>query len=94
MPPHNAPVASLESKAEQSTNNTGAETMTPLQEHLAEYPEAKRVFDLYLEYRNDYLTSSRFAANKGFSIEFALDVIDEGRRLHMMNDNTTQERTR
>ena len=42
--------------------------------------EALRLF--YLDYTNNYLTAARMAGEYGFSTEFALSAIAEGRRLH------------
>jgi hypothetical protein len=59
--------------------------LSPAEDYAATYPLANIALEYYLEWRNDYLTSSQFALDKGISHEFACELIQEGRRIHKMN---------
>jgi hypothetical protein len=60
--------------------------LSPAQDYADTYPMAKIALECYIEWRNDYLTTTQFATDKGISHEFACELIREGRRIHMMND--------
>lgn len=43
---------------------------------------AKELNEAYIEYYNDFLTVERFAAYKGWSLFFAKQVINSGRKIN------------
>jgi len=49
---------------------------------LDENPYLDWVHDLYIKFRNDYLTIEVFAEHHGFTEDFAKAIIDYGRKLN------------
>ena len=61
-------------------------TLSNAEMHAALNPYANFALKAYLQYVNEYLTVEIFAEHKGITLEFAKSLINEGRRIHKMND--------
>ena len=60
--------------------------MSQAELHIRIYPTARKAFEDYMDFTNNYLTVAVFAEHRGISEAFAQASIDEGRRIHKLND--------
>lgn len=59
---------------------------SPAERYAYCYPHAALALESYLSYVNDYLTIERYAEDHGITNRLAKALIDEGRKVHQMNE--------